>query len=240
MKYKKLTKKYVDTLFDSGESFFATFSGCYIPDRLKDYKDKKTYLWDSKVLSNTIEKGDIFEFGVFKGATITWFAKYFNDCKIYGFDSFYGNPENRDIGFQVIPKGEFTTKGKVPDIKGVEFIKGLYSETVKEWFSTYNGVVKVVHMDCNLYSSAATVLGNIKPFLRAGSIILFDEIYYKQVDDIRRKGEYQAFIDFLENNPDIEFKVLGKTVRAHVAIQITKIGNSDYFDIAKPITRQLI
>ena len=49
-----------------------------------------------------------------------------------------------------------------------------------------------------------------------------------------------VFIDFLENNPDIEFKVLGKTVRAHVAIQITKIGNSDYFDIAKPITRQLI
>jgi len=152
------------------------------------------------------------EFGVFTGRSIEQFSRKTSSI-IYGFDCFEGLPEYWDSDN---PKGCYSLGGQIPPgyivgdnhsmfdsnlpqnwkpwPKNVKLVKGLFEHTLPVFLEKFEGDAAFVHIDGDLYSSAKTVLDNLKPRFKKGSIILFDEI--NDYPDYKNH-EIKAFAEFL-------------------------------------------
>ncbi len=120
------------------------------------------------------------EFGVFKGASIQYWVNINTnkDAEFVGFDTFTGLPENWwNLGTNV-RKNHFDVNGQTPDIKDprCRFIKGMFQDTLEDFLAGFKPKEKlVIHNDSDLYSSTLFTLSKLHPFLKKGSIIIFDE-----------------------------------------------------------------
>lgn len=133
---------------------------------------------------------DYLEFGVFKGDSINWWVEknQNKESRFYGFDTFSGLPED----FGMIKKGGYSAENIIPDMRDerCHFIAGLYQDTLFNFLKNYNHKnKKVIHIDCDLYSSTLFVLTTLGHHLKEGDIIIFDEF-------ITPTQEYKAFDDF--------------------------------------------
>lgn len=172
------------------------------------------------------EYSHILEFGVYQGITITkaknTLSSSFPDkeFKIYGFDSFLGLPEDwTGVAGFVAPKGAFNVNGAVPNIPGVKFFAGWFEDTIPEYLKEAD-TIALLHIDCDLYSSTVTVLENIRPYIKPGTIIVFDEwVYFYNADcsDHEQKAFYEwvskhninyEFIDFHDYENNAERKIV--------------------------------
>ncbi len=119
--------------------------------------------------------GLTMEFGVAGGNSLRRIAAA-TEGPVFGFDSFEGLPEDW-THFQ--RAGRYTSGGKTPDgLPGnAELVIGLFSDTLPGFLGEHEGPVRLAHVDCDLYSSAACVLGLLEPRLVPGSVILFDEYF---------------------------------------------------------------
>lgn len=115
------------------------------------------------------------EFGVFEGRSMRWWSTHLSnpDARLVGFDSFEGLPEDWRPG---LGKGHFSTGG-VPNIddERVTFVKGWFDETLPGYQLPEHDQL-ILNVDCDLYSSADTVLRWAEPHLRPGTLIYFDEL----------------------------------------------------------------
>lgn len=150
---------------------------------------------DLALLTNAVESaprdGLILEFGVASGRTIRHIASV-TDRMIHGFDSFDGLPETWRPGYE---KGAFAQAlPAVPD--QVILHKGLFSDTLPQFLSVYPEPVALLHVDCDLYSSTACVLGLLKDRIRAGTVIVFDE-YFNYPG--WKNHEHKAFAEFIKD-----------------------------------------
>ncbi|MCB1052359.1 MAG: hypothetical protein KDC71_17285 [Acidobacteria bacterium] len=135
---------------------------------------------------------------------------------VYGFDSFGGLPEDWTY-FQ--KKGRFSLGGTPPEIKlpNIKLIKGLFEDTLPNFFFIYLDPVSFVHIDSDLYSSAKFVLKNIASKSTKGTIVLFDDFLnypgWKQ-------GESKAFFEWTKEF-QIEFEYIGFASQHHsIAVRI--------------------
>ena len=156
------------------------------------------------------------EFGVFKGASIKWWANANNNSssEFFGFDTFEGLPES----WGVYEKGAFNAL--IPDISDqrVHFVKGLFQDTLLSFLQNRGSVASdkrlVLHMDPDLFSSTLFVLTTIRPLLKKNDIILFDEFFVPN-------DEFAAFEIFCRSYY-ISFELLGATKNyVQTAIRIT-------------------
>jgi len=134
---------------------------------------------------------DYLEFGVWQGATIKKWCDLnrSGDSRFYGFDSFRGLPENWN---ETHSEGCFDVGGRPPiiDDSRVAFVTGLFQETLVGFLKNFrNNHRLVVHIDCDLYSSALYCLATLHPYLVPGSIVVFDE--FRVLED-----EFSAFCDY--------------------------------------------
>jgi len=183
-------------------------------------------MWEQQVKGKTLEGGDVLEFGVASGGSIGWFTKHMPGTKVYGFDSFFGLPEDWDLGNKVLKKGHFSTQGIPPVKEGIEYVKGKFKDSFPEWFSSYKGFASIIHIDCDLYSASKLVFEYIVPHLRVGTFILFDELTHKKGHPQylhNRQHEYRAFKEFLDENPTFDYEVIGRTSICQVGIKITNL-----------------
>jgi hypothetical protein len=136
------------------------------------------------------------EFGVWQGQTIRdWSAINTNpDSRFFGFDSFEGLPEEWWHGFgRASSTGTFDVGGQLPAVfdTRIKFVKGWFQETVRDFLrNTSLSHPIVVHVDCDLYSSALFVLSALDEFLAAGDTIIFDE-YSSALNEYRAWTDYQ-------------------------------------------------
>lgn len=170
------------------------------------------------------EIGDYLEFGVFNGNSIgsMEIAKEVTNTKntrLFGFDAFEGLPEeseNEDGG--VWKKGFYSCsfeqmqkclRGRGVNPDQITWVKGWYSETLNEDLKNKYQIKKVgiVFIDCDTYSSSKTVLDFICPLITEPVILCFDDWKLNDLD-IKGMGEYQAFNEFLESNPNFNTKSL--------------------------------
>jgi hypothetical protein len=100
--------------------------------------------------------------------------------------------------------GAYSTEGRLPDIADprVQFFKGLFEETLPS-YSAPPAERVFVNVDCDLYSSATTVLDWAEPLLRPGSYLYFDEFS-------NRAHELRAFSEFLDRT-GLAFTLVGAT-----------------------------
>jgi Macrocin-O-methyltransferase (TylF) len=132
------------------------------------------------------------EFGVFRGRTIRyWSTKLRNpDARLHGFDSFEGLPDS----WGPHAKGTFSVSGKLPEIADprVQFFKGWFEDVLPTYVVPDHDVLIMI-MDADMYTSTSYVLRHLRPYVRPGTFIYFDEMHH--VED-----EAKAFHEFMEES----------------------------------------
>jgi len=178
---------------------------CFSPspkERLLDY-----------ALSKISKKGDILEFGVRAGESITYIAQKLKDRTIHGFDSFEGLPEEWE-GHAFL-KSDFTQNGKIPIVPGnVILHKGWFDKTISEYNNSNE--IAFINLDCDIYSSTKTVLDELGNKITTGTIILIDDFFnYRNW----QQHQYKAFQEFVEQS-NIKFEYLAFNGKHGVCIRI--------------------
>lgn len=154
----------------------------------------------------------VLEFGVCRGGTIRVIRRSLDQSfQVFGFDSFKGLPEawtDKD-GKIVVPPEYFSTNGVIPNVENVKFYAGWFSDTLSDYLKIAQPIA-LLHVDSDLYSSAKEVLWALNDYIVEGTIIVFDEWFYKhdaKYDDheqrafnewvLKFKREYQviSFVD---------------------------------------------
>lgn len=146
-------------------------------------------VWES-VLKSVRDKQVLYlEFGVAYGESMRYWANQLKNRKsvLHGFDSFVGLPE----GAGPWRRGQFDAGGYVPDIRDsrVRFFKGWFDEVLPTYVLPEHEVL-VINMDADLYSSSIFVLRHLRPFIKPGTFVYFDEMNH--VDQ-----EPRAFDEFI-------------------------------------------
>ena len=134
--------------------------------------------------------GLVLEFGVRRGTSITHIAEAAGQ-PVHGFNSFEGLPE----GWGSQPQGSFTTELELPLVPANAMLHaGWFEDTLPVFLSDQPNPVRFVNIDCDIYSSARTVLTALAGRLQPGSIVVFDEYIGNQT---WHEHEYKAFQEFV-------------------------------------------
>lgn len=139
--------------------------------------------------------GVVMEFGVYQGNSLRAIANHYSG-EVHGFDSFEGLPEDW-THFQ--RKGRFSLGGVAPQFaeKNIHLHVGWFEKTLPEFLAAYAAPARFIHIDSDLYSSAAMVLENLSPRIISGTVIVFDE--YLNYPNWQLH-EYKAFQEFIAKN----------------------------------------
>jgi tetratricopeptide (TPR) repeat protein len=132
--------------------------------------------------------GLVLEFGVYNGKSIKRIAERLIDV-VHGFDSFEGIPES----WNDEPSGSYSAEGRLPEVpSNVVLHKGWFDEVLPKFVSTYTEPIKLLHIDCDLYSSTKTIFNYLHRQIAPGTVIVFDEFMgYKSW----QQDEFKAFIE---------------------------------------------
>lgn len=165
-----------------------------------------------------IEVGLVLEFGVYKGTTLNHLASQLSNQTVYGFDGFEGLPEAW-VGNRYSPRN-FNRKGMAPKVKNnAELVIGWFDDTLAPFLESHPGTISLLHIDCDIYSSTATVFRECEDRLVPGSIIAFDEYFNYHG---WRLHEYKAFMEFIERT-SFGFEYLGYS-GTEVSVRLTEKG----------------
>jgi len=130
--------------------------------------------------------GLVLEFGVRFGTSIRQIARHARQ-EVHGFDWFQGLPE----AWHDLPQGSYSTKGELPQVPPeVHLHVGLFESSLPGFLAAHPGAVRFMNVDCDLYSSTATVLELVAPRIVSGTVIAFDEYLF---NPRWREDEFKAF-----------------------------------------------
>ncbi len=164
-------------------------------------------------LNNISSDGSLFEFGVFKGSSLNFFADILerkNDKrKIVGFDSWKGFSEEWSGINNRYKVNTFDQSGSKPKEKQNTFLVDGFIEKTLPNYIERNKIESIafIHIDTDTYTPAKVVLTSLKPFFKSGTIILFDEFCgypnwrsheFKALNEVLASSEYE-FLGFAHN-----------------------------------------
>jgi len=165
--------------------------------------------------------GLFVELGTYKGRTTNFLAALNPRKTIYTFDSYQGLPIDWDRGDLLIPGNLFAwPKGEpLPSfLLNVELREGWFSETLPKFVEIQDEPIAFLHVDCDIYESAAHGLDLLGPKMADKTIILFDEFYnYPNF----RNHEVKAFEEFLEKYAFQAEYIAYNAFHEQVAVRIT-------------------
>jgi len=176
---------------------------------------------------NFPDGGTCLEFGVSIGNTYMWQAEQilteFKNNKLIGFDSWEGLPEEsknvwypdrHSIGAFAYPKELVEARLKVllndiPDER-FQFVDGFFSESLTGELQKQIDDVIFINIDVDIHKSTIELLVFVKPFLRSGVIIYWDD--WLDPQDVSEKhgswGEHLAWEEWSKENPEIKTKTI--------------------------------
>jgi O-methyltransferase len=132
------------------------------------------------------------EFGVFQGVATRFWSRALThpQTQLHGFDSFEGLPEK----FGPWVDRSFDVQGSLPVIedKRVQFFKGWFDQ-VLPGYSVPPHELLVINMDADLYSSTIYVLRYLRPWIKSGALLYFDEMNHLE-------HEPRAFDEFMKES----------------------------------------
>ncbi len=169
-----------------------------------------------RALDAAAPEGLTIECGVYFGRSLRSIAAH-SPGRVHGFDSFQGLPEawNANEG-----PGAYSTAGRLPRMPAnVSLHAGWFEDTLPPFFAANAGPIRLLHIDCDLYSSTRTVLEHAGPRLVAGSIVVFDDLLgYPGFE----QHELRAFVEWAAER-SIGWEVVAAALLGReVAIRITQ------------------
>ena len=201
------------------------FTTCPIPNFNLQLFFEDALMWQhtlSKQGSN-IPFGSYYEFGVYRGDTMITFHRALKafkgavrqrdiNVKMYAFDSFKGLPGSDNAadnssfwrkGQYACSQADFTRiiKSRGVDLKDVVCVPGYYEKSLTPELAVSLAGDKpgIITIDCDLYTSTKVVLEWLRPLLRHGTLIYFDDIWsfcghpdfgeLKAIAEFNSKGE---------------------------------------------------
>jgi O-methyltransferase len=184
----------------------------------KIVEDRRSWYWDACVaLHINGITGDYVEFGSWGGNTMRCAYQGMVDSgrvrPMWAFDSFQGLPpatDERDQhpGWQ--PGSEHGQGGVEAfhadcDRHGIPreaytAVEGYYDATLPAIGDGAPWDIAAAYIDCNMYSSAVTVLEFLRPRLKHGMILAFDDYYCWS--STQSSGERRAVAEFFRDNKD--------------------------------------
>jgi len=129
------------------------------------------------------------EFGVADGGTLNQIAAWRGDAKLFGFDSFKGLPEDWNERHL---KGTFAREQPPMPPEGVMLVVGLFEDTLPYWHPPADRPMTFVHLDCDLYSGARTVLKHMQPILPSGCIMVIDDFFTQPFENGVLRALYES------------------------------------------------
>jgi hypothetical protein len=181
------------------------------------YFQSKRDMYDFVLPRIQQKTGMCLEFGVYKAATLNYFANKTPNSSWQGFDSFEGLPEVWGGGEK--GQGAFSLGGKLPAVaKNVALHKGWFDQTLPPFLAVNQGEAAFMHLDADLYSSTITVLKLTNDRLLPGSLLLFDE-YFGQIG--WRVGEHKALQEWMQTF-EREVQCLAYVANGAVLFEVTK------------------
>ena len=165
-------------------------------------------------------KGDFLEFGSFQGYTMQCAYHAFerisknNTRRFISFDSFTGvigtkKDESFYDGSYATSETSFRFSNAlagIPDDR-VTTVVGPFSVTLEDDIEKTREKIgpteaAIVHIDCDVEAPAKLALDFVTPYLKHGSLLMFDEYDLHQADNT--KGERSALRRWLKENPEFE------------------------------------
>lgn len=158
--------------------------------------------------------GLVLECGVYFGRSLRLLAGLVGQ-DVHGFDSFQGLPEawNEHEG-----AGSYSTAGLLPEVpSNVRLHPGWFDDTLPAFFAAQSGPVRVLHVDCDLHASTASVLRHAADRLVPGSVLVFDD-FVGYPDS--QAHEFRAWQEFAQAR-GLRWRVLAGTLLGReVALQV--------------------
>lgn len=152
--------------------------GRWMRDRGFDVKARvktRNEVWAGVATEVRDRKVLFLEFGVYRGDSMRYWASALKhpETRLHGFDSFIGLPQEAGPW----TGGQFDTGGRIPviDDPRVQFFKGWFDEVLPTYSVPPHDVL-VLNMDADLYASTICVLRHLRPHIKRGTFIYFDEI----------------------------------------------------------------
>ena len=186
-----------------------------IPNFDTDY-DLHEWVATTQLDSGLLDTGTVLEFGVATGRTLNQFAYWLPEKTIHGFDGFEGLPEDWTSRMR---KG-FFARSNLPRVRAnCQLWVGWFDQTLPGFKqqSQLTRPIALLHVDCDLYSSTKTVLGQLKDNIVSGTVIIFDEyMNYPgwQLDEFRAWQEYCQMYG-------VEYEYIGRVSRHQkVAVRV--------------------
>jgi len=139
-----------------------------------------------------------YEYGVWMGDSFKYLMQYFK--KGYGFDTFLGLPED----WRSVPKGAYSSFGKVPNIDGGEFIVGEFKNSLPEFFAKPRPLAGLINFDADLYASTLCALVNSKSIIDEKTVLIFDEFI---INSGWEHDEFRALEEFCKAN-GLDYEVI--------------------------------
>jgi hypothetical protein len=153
--------------------------------------------------SHASTSGVILEFGVASGASINLLSTLHPNQLCIGFDSWSGLPEDWDRGDCIVPAGTFACKVPTFNKPNIVLCKGDFSNTAPVVAKHLQQNASLIHIDCDLYSSAVSALNSVTSLVTVGTIIVFDEYenYARtQHKSTNYQNEQRAFSEWCSTN----------------------------------------
>lgn len=170
-----------------------------------------------------IDNGLCLEFGVYRGTSINYIAARRN-WQVIGFDSFEGLPEDWRDGY---PKGTFLTSGPPAVAPNVTLQVGWFNQTLphfRESLDNPDQPIAYLHIDSDLYSSAATIFDVMGQNIVPGTVIVFDEYFnYPGWED----GAFRAFQEYLTRHGQTYRYIVYNRTHQQVAIVVSDAPSLD-------------
>ena len=138
------------------------------------------------------EDGLVMEFGVYHGTSIRQIAALARS-DVHGFDSFEGIPE----AWNNERAGSYSTQGAMPDVpQNVQLHAGWFEVSIPVFRQSdaahSTSPVRLMNIDCDLYSSTKTVLDQFHSQICPGTVLVFDEF----IGNLSwKQDEFKAFHD---------------------------------------------
>ena len=186
--------------------------------------------------------GTCSELGVYRGTTFCCQAGHirrrYTGSRIIGFDSWKGLP-NETSGVWTPPRhgrgdyaaprdevvGRLTRAGTSLHDPQFQLVDGYFSETLSEGLQTSIENVIFINADVDLYSSTIELLDFVRPLLRPGLIIYWDDWQDPVDENSEPWGERRAWDDWFGRQVGLTVETLEVNVLNQRSMIVTKIGS---------------